>query len=155
MSAEKISKDRLSLKGKTYSRDKFLEFKKTILKSQKDLNLDEDVVNFLSSFCDKIAAGKNISIIEETELWSVAQAAKELGVTRPTIYKMVERGDLGGIDLDGLKIVPSSLVSFMKRREILRQEALKKLHEIDIKLKKETRDLLPETDDENFEELNL
>ena len=97
-----------------------------------------------------------MSIVEETELWNVTQAAKELGVTRPTIYKMVERGDVEGVDFDGLKIVPSSVIAFMRRKELARKEALKQMHEIDMKLKKETRNFIPESDsDEYFEEIDL
>ena len=77
MSAEKIAKEyKFSLEAKGYSKDKFLELKRAIMKTQKDLNFGEDVANFLGFFCDKIAEGKKISIVEETDLWSVTQAAK-------------------------------------------------------------------------------
>ena len=157
MSAEKIAKEyKFSLTGKAYSKDKFQELKRAIMRTQKELNFGEDVANFLGFFCDQVAEGKKISIVEETELWNVTEAAKNLGVTRPTIYKMIERGDLEGVEFEGMKIVPSSAVAFLKRKEIARTEALKKLHEIDMGLKKETRDLLPNSKSEDdFEEIDL
>lgn len=157
MSAEKIAKEyKFSSHGKAYSRDKFLELKKVIMKTQKDLNLGEEVGNFLGLFCDKAAEGKSISFVEETDLWNITEAAKRLGVTRPTIYKMVERGDLEGVDFEGMKIIPSSAVAFLKRKEAARTEALKKMHELDMKLKKETREWTSGKDtDEDFEEIDL
>lgn len=157
MSAEKIAKEyKFSLEAKDYSKDKFLELKRAIMKTQKDLNFGEDVANFLGFFCDKVAEGKKISIVEETDLWNVTQAAKELGVTRPTIYKMVERGDLEGVDFEGMKIVPSSATAFLKRKELARTEALKKLNAINLKYDRETNDILPNLDSEDgFEEIDL
>lgn len=157
MTAEKIAKEyKFSLAANEQSRGKFLELKRAIMRTQKELNFSKDVADFLGFFCDKVAEGKKISIVEETDLWTVTEASKKLGVTRPTIYKMVERGDLEGVEFEGLKIVPSSAVAFLKRKEIARTEALKKMNEIDMKLKKETRELRSNIDsDEDFEEIEL
>ncbi len=156
MSAEKIAKEfKFSLETKGHNKDKFMALKKAIMKTQKELELSDDVGNFFSFFCDKVAEGKKISIVEETDLWNITKAAKILGVTRPTIYKMVERGDLEGVEFEGLKIVPSSAVAFLKRRENSKSEAMKKMHEIDMKFNKETRELVSNTDDDDFEEIDL
>lgn len=164
MTAEKIAKEyKFSLEGKAYSKDKaqelrraIQEFKKVIMKTQKELNFGEDAANFLGFICDEVAEGKNISIIEETPFWNVTEASKRLGVTRPTIYKMIERGDLDAVEFEGTKIVPSSAIAFLKRKEIARADALKKLHEIDSKLERESRDILPNSNSEDdFEEIDL
>lgn len=157
MTAEKVLKEfKFSFQDIEANSKKFLELKKAILISQKSLKLGDDVAAVFSFICDKAAEGKKLSVVEETELWSITQAAKELGVTRPTIYRMIERGDIEAVDFDGQKIVPSSVSSFLRRKEFARQEALKQLHEIDMKLKKETRELKSEIDNsENFEEIDL
>lgn len=156
MSAEKIGKEyKYSIEPKAENKDIFLKLKKAIMKTQKELNFDDDVANFLSYFCDRAAEGRKVTIVDETDLWNITQTAKELGVTRPTVYRMIDRGDLEAVEFDGLKIVPSSVTAFLKRKEANRKEALKKVHKIDKKLKKETRDLLSKSDEDNFEEIDL
>lgn len=157
MTAEKVLKElKFSFENRADNSKKFLKLKEAILISQKSLNLGEDVAAVFSFICDKAAEGKKLSVVEETELWSITQTAKELGVTRPTVYKMIERGDIESVDFDGQKIVPSSITAFLRRKEVARSNALKQMHEIDMKLKKETRDFTPESDsDEHFEEIDL
>lgn len=156
MSAEKIeNKHTYSLKSHVEAK-KLMEIKNMIREGQKKIGFDQKLSDVLDFFFDKIAEGKTVSVVDQTELWSVTQAAKELGVTRPTIYKMYERGDIQGITLDGLKIVPSSVVEFMKRQEGLRAKALAELHKIDQQLKPETREILPKGDAADyFEDIDL
>lgn len=144
-----------SMKSHTEAK-KLEEIKNAIHRVQKTVGVDRALIDMIDYLVDKVAEGKTVSVVDQTELWSVTQAAKELGVTRPTVYKMFERGDIQGVSLDGLKIVPSSVVTFMKRQESARAKALAELHEIDMKLKKETRDILPKANNEDdFEEIDL
>lgn len=131
---------------------KIKEMKNAIHRLQKTVGLDRGLIDMIDYLVDKVAEGKTVSVVDQTELWSVTQAAKELGVTRPTVYKMIERGDLYTIDLDGKKIVPSSDLAFLKRKEIARTE----LNEINMKFERETNDILPNSDSKDeFEEIDL
>ena len=152
MSAEKHT---YSMKSHTEAK-KIEEMKNAIHRLQKTVGLDSGLIDMIDYLVDKVAEGKTVSVVDQTELWSVTQAAKELGVTRPTVYKMYERGDIQAVSLDGLKIVPSSAVAFMKRQESVRAKALAELHKIDMKLNKDTRDILPKANNEDdFEEIDL
>lgn len=152
MSAEKHT---YSMKSHTEAK-KIEEMKNAIHRLQKTVGLDRGLIDMIDYLVDKVAEGKTVSVVDQTELWSVTQAAKELGVTRPTVYKMIERGDLDTIDLDGKKVVPSSGLAFLKRKEIARTEALKKLNEINMKFERETNDILPNSDSkDDFEEIDL
>jgi hypothetical protein len=69
---------------------------------------------------------------------------------------MYERGDIQGVSLDGLKIVPSSAVAYMKKQESVKAKALAELHEIDMQLRPETRELVSGKDtSEYFEEVDV
>jgi len=157
MTAEKVLKElKFSFENKDDDSEKFKKLKEAILISQRKLKLGADVAAVFSFICDKAAEGKKLSVIEETELWSITQTAKVLGVTRPTVYKMIERGDIESVDFDGQKIVPSSITAFLRRKEVAKLNVLKQMHDIDMKLKKETKDFIPESDsDEHFEEIDL
>ena len=141
MSAEKIEhKHTYSVKSQIEAK-KLMEIKNLINEGQKKIGFDQKLSEMLNY---------------QTELWSVTQAAKELGVTRPTIYKMYERGDIQGVTLDGLKIVPSSVVEYIKRQEGVRAKALAELHKIDQQLKPETRGLVSGKEtSEFFEDIDL
>lgn len=156
MSAEKIEhKHTYSVKSQIEAK-KLMEIKNLINEGQKKIGFDQKLSEMLNYFFDKVAEGKTVSVIDQTELWSVTQAAKELGVTRPTIYKMYERGDIQGVTLDGLKIVPSSVVEYIKRQEGVRAKALAELHKIDQQLKPETRGLVSGKEtSEFFEDIHL
>lgn len=134
---------------------KLQELKSRLKQSHKDLEISEDVLAFLSYVCEKIAEGKTLTVIDQTELWSVAQAAKELGVTRPTVYKMAERGDLQAVDCEGVKIVPSSVITFLRKQEDVKQKALFELSKIDSELKPETRNITFTNREDNFEDVDL
>lgn len=152
MSAEKHT---YSMKSHTEAK-KIEEMKNAIHRLQKTVGLDSGLIDMIDYLVDKVAEGKTVSVVDQTELWTVTQAAKELGVTRPTVYKMIERGDLDTIDLDGKKIVPSSGLAYLKRKEIAKTEALKKLNEINMKFGRETNDILPNSDSkDDFEEIDL
>jgi len=156
MSAEKIeNKHTYSVKSHLEAK-KLKQIKKLILEGQKQIGFDQKLSEMLNFFFDKLAEGKTVSVVDQTELWSVTQTAKELGVTRPTIYKMYERGDIQGVALDGLKIVPSSVVEFVRRQEDVRAKALSELHNIDQQLKAETREILPKSNSADyFEDIDL
>lgn len=90
------------------------------------------------------------------KLWTVTQAAKELGVTKPTIFKMYEGGDIKGISDEGLKIFPSSIIDYLNKQEKTRTKALVEMHRIDKDLTSETKNLKSKDDsEEHFEEINL
>ncbi len=152
MSAEKHT---YSMKSHTEAK-KIEEMKTAIHRLQKTVGVDKGLIDMIDYLVDKVVEGKTVSIVDQTELWSVTQAAKELGVTRPTVYKMIERGDLDTVDLDGTKIVPSSALALLKRKEKVRAEALKKLHEINMKFDREHNDVLPQSNSkDDFEEIDL
>lgn len=135
---------------------KLAELKRFIKEGQKKIGFDNEISEVLNFFFEKMAEGKTVSIIEQSELWSVTQAAKELGVTRPTVYKMYERGDIQGVALDGLKIIPSSVVVFLQKQEFTKLKALKELNKIDQDLKLETKDWTSnKNSDEYFEDIDL
>jgi excisionase family DNA binding protein len=153
MSAEKHT---YSMKPSHTESKKIEEMKNAIHKLQNTIGVDRELINMIDYLVDKVVEGKTVSIVDQTNLWSVTQAAKELAVTRPTVYKMIERGDLDAVDLDGMKIVPSSAFAFLKRKELARSEALKKLHEINMKFDRENNDLLPQSDSkDDFEAIDL
>jgi excisionase family DNA binding protein len=153
MSAEKNT---YSMKPSHAEVKKIEEMKNAIHKLQNSIGIDSELINMIDYLVDRVAEGKTVSVVDQTELWSVTQAAKELGVTRPTVYKMIERGDLDTVNLDGTKIVPSSAIAFLKRKEKVRAEALKKLHEINLKFDRENNDILPQSNSEDdFEEIDL
>ena len=153
MSAEKHT---YSMKPSHSEAKKIEEMKIAIHKLQNTIGVDRELINMIDYLVDKVVEGKTVSIVDQTELWPVTQAAKELGVTRPTVYKMIERGDLDAVDFDGTKIVPSSALALLKRKEIVRADALKKLHEINMKFDRENNDLLPQSDSkDDFEEIDL
>jgi len=158
MSAEKISheqKHTFSVKSQLEAK-KLIEMKKFISEGQKKIGFDDKIFEMLNFFFEKVAEGKTVSVVDQTELWSVTQAAKELGVTRPTVYKMYERGDLQGVTLDGLKIVPSSVVSYLQRQEGIRAKALSEMNKIDLKLRPGTREWTSGKDTEEFfEDIDL
>jgi len=156
MPAQKIDhKHSFSVKARLEAK-KLIELKNLIKEGQKKIGFDDQISNMLNFFFDKVAEGKTVSVVDLTELWSVTQTAKELGVTRPTIYKMYDRGDLQGVSLDGLKIVPSSAIAYLKRQEEIRTKALAELHEIDQQLKPETREWTSDKSTrESFEDIDL
>lgn len=156
MSAEKIEHKHTYSSKNQIEPMKLEEMKNAIHKLQKTVGVDRKLIDMIDYLFDKVAEGKTVSVIDQTELWSVTQAAKELGVTRPTIYKMYERGDIQGVTLDGLKIVPSSAVAYLKRQEGIRAKALAELYKIDQSLKPETRELVSGKDtSEFFEDIDL
>lgn len=153
MSAEKHT---YSMKSSHTEAKKLEEMKNAIHRLQKTVGVDRGLIDMIDYLVDKVAEGKTVSVVDQTELWSVTQAAKELGVTRPTVYKMYERGDIQGVSLDGLKIVPSSAVAYMKKQESVKAKALAELHEIDMQLRPETRELVSGKDtSEYFEEVDV
>lgn len=158
MPAEKIRNDQkhtYSVKSQLEGK-KLMEMKKFISESQKKIGFDDKISEMLNFFFEKVAEGKTVTVVDQTELWSVTQAAKELGVTRPTVYKMYERGDLQGVTLEGLKIVPSSIVAYLQRQEGVRAKALSELHKIDQQLKPGTREWTSgKNTDEFFEDIDL
>jgi excisionase family DNA binding protein len=159
MSVEKLmSEYKVSISDNLLERKpKIIELKKALLKSEKEFDVDSEMVGLLKFLLDRISEGKKLSIIEETELYNVTEAAKILGVTRPTIYKMLERGDIQSVDYDGKKeVVPASVVAFLKRKEFSRVEALKKARAIENSINEETKNLIYEHDSEaDFEEIDL
>ena len=145
-----------SMKSSHTEARKLEEKKNALHRLQKTVGVDRGLIDMIDYLVDKVAEGKTVSVVDQTELWSVTQAAKELGVTRPTVYKMIERGDLDTIDFEGTKIVPSSGLAFLKRKEAARTEALKKLNEINMKFDREANDIFPIPDSkDDFEEIDL
>ncbi len=53
--------------------------------------------------------------VSTSELLSVAQAARELGRARITIYKWIERDKIVGVWLGGRLFIPKSEVDRLKR----------------------------------------
>jgi len=141
MSAEKIEHKHTYSSKTQIEPMKLEEIKNAIHKLQRTVGVDRKLIDMIDYLFDKVAEGKTVSVVDQTDLWSVTQAAKELGVTRPTIYKMYERGDILGVALDGLKIVPSSAVCLFKSsKKELERRSLAELYKIDtVRLNQETR----------------
>lgn len=159
MSVEKIMNEfKISITDNLIERrPKILELKKALLKSEREFDVDQEVLRLLRFMIDRVSEGKKLSVIEETELCSITDAAKILGVTRPTVYKMIERGDILSIDYDGKnEVVPNSIIAFMKRKEAAKKEALMKLRGIEDALLDETKNLAHQDDsEEDFEEIDF
>ena len=159
MSVERIMNEfKISITDNLLERKpKILELKKALLKSEKEFDVDLEVLRLLRFMIDRVSEGKKLSVIEETELCSITDAAKILGVTRPTVYKMIERGDILSVDYDGKnEVVPASIIAFMKRKEIAKKEALKKARGIEDSLLEATKNLAHQSDsEEDLEEIDF
>ncbi len=136
---------------------KILVLKKALSKSETEFDVDQDLLKLLRFMVDQASEGKKLSVIVETDLCSITDAAKIMGVTRPTVYKMIERGDILSVDYDGKnEVVPESIIAFMKRKEIAKKEALMKLRGIEDSLLDETKNLAHQDDsEEDFEEIDF
>lgn len=129
------------------------------IKISEDFEIEGEVLAAISRILEKVSEGNDVSIFDYGEWFNISESAKELGVTRPTVYKMIEDGKIKCVvDEDGKKKVsPKSIINYLEDQEVLRQDALLEMAKVDAQLDESDQldeEIFQDTDDD-FEELDL
>ncbi len=72
----------------------------------------------LQQICATILAVMKMGLrLGETELWTMSEAAKKVGVSRNALWRAVKRGELGTVQVGPAKLVtPEAVTAWVKTR---------------------------------------
>ena len=84
----------------------------------KNLNPDSEMTQAIKEMADLARRGETIQVLSQSEELSPNEAAKILNVSRPTVLKMVQRGELTAriVGSRDTRISAESIISLKKRQ---------------------------------------
>lgn len=105
------------------------------IKLTEDIEIAKELLGAIRRILSKLSEGNDVSIFDYGDWYNVSEAANKLGVTRPTVYKMIEDGRIKAVDdKNGKKISPKSVIAYLEKQELDKSEALAMMAIIDAKL---------------------
>jgi excisionase family DNA binding protein len=110
----------------------------SIKAAKTDIHLRPELSAFLVWVVERIAAGDNISFRPQPSVLSTAEAAHQLGVSRPTMVKMARRGEIPFHEAGShMRFQATDVLVFEEQRRNDRMEAFDDLRKIDARLGEE------------------
>lgn len=93
-----------------------------------EIQLPVDLSAFLMGVVQQVASGEAIGVQSLPEELTTTTAAQRLGVSRPTLMKMIRRGDLEAYKVGShTRLKTSTVLGFARARQDARREALEQL----------------------------
>ncbi|SNU01891.1 DNA binding domain-containing protein, excisionase family [Ruaniaceae bacterium KH17] len=102
------------------------------LKSGDDLELGEELSRFILDVVARVAQGGSVAIQTVPEVLTTSTAARMLGVSRPTLMKLIKKGDLPATMVGTHhRVLHTDLVKLREVREAERHAAIESLLELE------------------------
>lgn len=102
------------------------------LKSGDDIELSEELSRFLLDVVSRMAQGGSVAIQTVPEVLTTSTAARMLGVSRPTLVKLIKSGELPATMVGTHhRVLHADIIKLRKSRESERRTAIESLLELE------------------------
>lgn len=82
-----------------------------------------------------ISSGEDLAIVSQAQVFTTTAAAKELGISRPTLVKMIRNGEIPAHQVGShFRIMREDLESYQRAQLERRKQALMKIWDIEAEL---------------------
>lgn len=99
------------------------------------LSLGSEVSDVLMRVLGMLASGGRIAFVSAPEVLSTTEAARMLGISRPTLMKLVREGKIPAFKVGThTRLQRDAVLRFRDEREQTRRKALESLHALDDEL---------------------